>query len=96
MHDTTALVRPAASDYTPAENPRFVKLHRRFPTVAYLRRHARRHVPAGIAAQISDGRKAPMQLDEARIVGWRVVVRGRPNQSSRVVHEVPLPFRSSL
>jgi L-lactate dehydrogenase (cytochrome) len=44
MHDTTALVRPAAA-YTPADNPRFVELHRRFPTVAYLRRHARRHVP---------------------------------------------------
>ena len=27
MHDTTALVRPAASDYTPADNPRFVELH---------------------------------------------------------------------
>jgi hypothetical protein len=38
MHDTTALARSAANDYTPADNPRFVKLHRRFPTVAYLRR----------------------------------------------------------
>src|SRR6478736_8875489 len=46
MHDTTALARSAANDYTPADNPRFVKLHRRFPTVAYLRRHARRHVPS--------------------------------------------------
>src|SRR6266487_1896433 len=45
MHDTTALVRPAAPAYTPADNPRFLKLHRRFPTVAYLRQHARRHVP---------------------------------------------------
>src|SRR5271165_6674179 len=45
MHDTTALARPATPDYTPADNPRFVKLHRRFPTVAYLRRHARAHVP---------------------------------------------------
>jgi len=44
MHDTTALARPAPA-YTPADNPRFVKLHRRFPTTAYLRRHARRHVP---------------------------------------------------
>src|SRR5499426_2964341 len=44
MHDTTALARPAAV-YTPADNPRFLKLHRHFPTVAYLRRHARRHVP---------------------------------------------------
>jgi (S)-mandelate dehydrogenase len=45
MHDTTALVRPAAPAYTPADNPRFLELHRRFPTVAYLREHARRHVP---------------------------------------------------
>jgi hypothetical protein len=33
MQDTTALVSPAAKDYVPADNPRFVKLHRRFPTV---------------------------------------------------------------
>src|SRR5437879_1065762 len=45
MDDTTALVRPAAKDYAPADNPRFGKLHRRFPTIAYLRRHARRRVP---------------------------------------------------
>jgi (S)-mandelate dehydrogenase len=45
MHDTTALARTATADYTPADNPRFAKLHRRFPTVAYLRRHARAHVP---------------------------------------------------
>jgi L-lactate dehydrogenase (cytochrome) len=38
------LARPAAA-YTPADNPRFLELHRRFPTVAYLRRHARRHAP---------------------------------------------------
>jgi L-lactate dehydrogenase (cytochrome) len=44
MHDATALVRPAAA-YTPADNPRFLELHRRFPTVAYLRRHARRQAP---------------------------------------------------
>src|SRR5262249_23620320 len=45
MHDTTALSRPAAKDYTPADNPRFVKLHRRFPTVADLRKHAPHHAP---------------------------------------------------
>ena len=54
MHDTTALVRPAAKDYTPADNPRFLKLHRRFPTVAYLRRQARRHVPS-FAFEYMDG-----------------------------------------
>ena len=53
MHDTTALVRPASA-YDPADNPRFPKLHRRFPTVAYLRRHARRHVP-GFAFEYMDG-----------------------------------------
>ena len=42
MHDTTALHRPSVKVYTPADNPRFVELHRRFPTVAYLRKHARR------------------------------------------------------
>ena len=44
----------AARDYTPADNPGFVKLHRRFPTVAYLRRHARRHVPR-FAFEYMDG-----------------------------------------
>ena len=53
MHDTTALVRPA-SVYNPADNPRFPKLHRRFPTVAYLRRHARRQVPS-FAFEYMDG-----------------------------------------
>ncbi len=52
MHDTTALARPPA--YTPADNPRFLKLHRHFPTVAYLRRHARRHVPR-FAFEYMDG-----------------------------------------
>jgi L-lactate dehydrogenase (cytochrome) len=45
MHDIVGSSRPVARDYTPADNPRFLKLHRRFPTVAYLRRHARRHLP---------------------------------------------------
>src|SRR6266436_3956943 len=54
MHDTTALVRSAASDYTPADNPRFLKLHCRFPTVAYLRQHARSHVPS-FAFEYMDG-----------------------------------------
>ena len=56
MHDTTALTRPTAArkDYTPADNPAFVKLHRRFPAVPYLRRHARRHVPR-FAFEYMDG-----------------------------------------
>ena len=45
MHDTTALAKPNARIYLPAENPRFAALHRRFPTVAYLRKHARRRLP---------------------------------------------------
>ena len=53
MHDTTGLVRPA-KDYTPADNPRFLELHRRFPTIAYLREHARRHVPS-FAFEYMDG-----------------------------------------
>jgi (S)-mandelate dehydrogenase len=59
MHDTTARVRPTAvtvaiKDYTPADNPRFEELHRRFPTVAYLRERARRHVPR-FAFEYADG-----------------------------------------
>jgi L-lactate dehydrogenase (cytochrome) len=54
MDDTTALVRSATKDYMPADNPRFVKLHRRFPTIAYLRRHARWHVPS-FAFEYLDG-----------------------------------------
>jgi (S)-mandelate dehydrogenase len=45
MHDTTAVTRPNVKIYTPADNPRFTKLHRRFPTVAYLRKRARRKLP---------------------------------------------------
>ncbi len=54
MQDTTALIPPPAQDYVPANNPRFVSLHRRFPTVLYLRRHARRHVPR-FAFEYMDG-----------------------------------------
>ena len=53
MHDTTALARLATA-YNPADNPRFSKLHRRFPTVAYLRRRARRYVPS-FAFEYMDG-----------------------------------------
>src|SRR5437660_4001151 len=45
MDDRTALVHPASEDYAPADAARFAKLHRRFPTIAYLRRAARAHVP---------------------------------------------------
>jgi L-lactate dehydrogenase (cytochrome) len=54
MHDTTALTRPDGHAYTPTDNPRFPGLHRRFPTTAYLRRHAPRHVPS-FAFEYLDG-----------------------------------------
>src|SRR5262249_57641070 len=54
MQDTTAPVRLAAKGYTPADNPRFLKLHRRFPTIFYLRKRARRHVP-NFAFEYMDG-----------------------------------------
>jgi isopentenyl diphosphate isomerase/L-lactate dehydrogenase-like FMN-dependent dehydrogenase len=54
MHDTTAVTRPNEKLYTPADNPRFVALHRRFPTVAYLRRQARRKLPR-FAFEYCDG-----------------------------------------
>ncbi len=45
MDDRTAVGPPALKEYTPADNSHFPKRHRRFPTIAYLRRHARRHLP---------------------------------------------------
>ncbi len=55
MQDTTAIPRSTAmpaKDIT--EYSRFKKLHRRFPTVAYLRRHARRRLPR-FAFEYMDG-----------------------------------------
>jgi (S)-mandelate dehydrogenase len=54
MHDTTAVTRPNVKIYTPVDNPNFAKLHRRFPTVAYLRKQARRKLPH-FAFEYSDG-----------------------------------------
>src|SRR5437660_10186220 len=54
MDDRTALVHPASEDYAPADAARFAKLHRRFPTIAYLRRAARAHVPS-FAFEYLDG-----------------------------------------
>jgi len=45
MHDAAAVSKPNVKVYTPADNPRFQGLHRRFPTVAHLRRQARRKLP---------------------------------------------------
>src|SRR3982074_3159437 len=54
MHDVTALGHPDAKPYTPADNPAFIELHRRFPTIAYLRRRARRRLPS-FAFEYLDG-----------------------------------------
>jgi L-lactate dehydrogenase (cytochrome) len=55
MQDTAAGAKPAAAkDYTPADNPNFVRLHRHFPTVDYLRRHARKNLPR-FAFEYCDG-----------------------------------------
>jgi L-lactate dehydrogenase (cytochrome) len=56
MLDMTAPVQPVAAGktYTPTDNPRFVRLRRRFPTVAYLRAHARRRLPR-FAFEYMDG-----------------------------------------
>src|SRR5215831_2232426 len=54
MQDVTAATRPNVKIYTPADNPRFVALHRRFPTVAYLRKQARRKLPR-FAFEYCDG-----------------------------------------
>src|SRR3984893_2019396 len=54
MHDMTALGRPDAKPYAPADNPDFIGLHRRFPSIAYLRRRARRRLPS-FAFEYLDG-----------------------------------------
>ena len=51
MHDTTVLRRPEGST---VNDPRYVTLQRRFPTVHYLRRGARRNLPR-FAFEYSDG-----------------------------------------
>jgi L-lactate dehydrogenase (cytochrome) len=50
----TALGRPDAKPYAPADNPAFIGLHRRFPNIAYLRRRARRRLPS-FAFEYLDG-----------------------------------------
>lgn len=51
MHDMTT---EAAAIALPAQNPNYAALHRRFPTIPYLRRHARRNIP-GFAFEYGDG-----------------------------------------
>ena len=50
MHDVIKQAAPAV----PAKNPRYAALHRRFPTIKYLREHARRHAPR-FAFEYMDG-----------------------------------------
>ncbi len=50
MHDVIKKTAAAA----PAKNPRYAALHRRFPTIAYLRKHARGHAPR-FAFEYMDG-----------------------------------------
>jgi len=54
MHDVTTLAGSDVKPYAPADNPEFIKLHRRFPTTAFLRRRARRRLPA-FAFEYLDG-----------------------------------------
>lgn len=55
MHDTTAMAAP--QEKPPAgnsRNPRFAQLHRHYPSIDYLRRRARRHIPH-FAFEYADG-----------------------------------------
>jgi (S)-mandelate dehydrogenase len=45
MDDKTTAPVSGAALYTPADHPAFATLHRKFPTIAYLRRHAARRLP---------------------------------------------------
>ncbi len=55
MHDTTAVVSPQHKPLVSRSgNPRYAALHRRYPTIDYLRRHARRRIPY-FAFEYADG-----------------------------------------
>jgi (S)-mandelate dehydrogenase len=55
MHDTTAFVAPQEKPLVSySRNPRYAALHRHYPTLDYLRRRARRHIPH-FAFEYSDG-----------------------------------------
>jgi L-lactate dehydrogenase (cytochrome) len=46
MHDTTAAAAPQQKPFVSySANPRFAQLRRRFPSIDYLRRDARNHIP---------------------------------------------------
>jgi (S)-mandelate dehydrogenase len=59
MHDTTAIVAPRTAPQTNpvaayGRGPLFAQFHRHYPTVDYLRRRARRHIPH-FAFEYADG-----------------------------------------
>jgi (S)-mandelate dehydrogenase len=59
MHDTTAIVAPRTAPQTKpvaaySRGPLFAQFHRHYPTVDYLRRRARRHIPH-FAFEYADG-----------------------------------------
>jgi (S)-mandelate dehydrogenase len=55
MHDTTAIAEPRhAPPAGHSGNPRYAKLHRRYPSVEYLRRRAPRRIPH-FAFEYADG-----------------------------------------
>jgi (S)-mandelate dehydrogenase len=55
MHDTTAIAAPQEKPPVGySRNPRYAALHRHYPSLDYLRRRARRHIPH-FAFEYSDG-----------------------------------------
>jgi isopentenyl diphosphate isomerase/L-lactate dehydrogenase-like FMN-dependent dehydrogenase len=54
MHDTTALAPPQRPLTGYSQNPRFARLHLHYPSIGYLRRRARRHIPH-FAFEYADG-----------------------------------------
>jgi L-lactate dehydrogenase (cytochrome) len=55
MHDTTAVApTPPLSFAGHSGNPRYAELHRHYPSIDYLRRRARRHIPH-FAFEYADG-----------------------------------------
>ena len=55
MHDTTAMLQAQAKPVAPySRSPRYAQFHRHYPSIDYLRRQARRHIPH-FAFEYADG-----------------------------------------
>src|SRR5271170_1395164 len=54
MHDTTALAAPQERPFAYSRSPHYAQLHRQYPSIDYLRRRARTHIPH-FAFEYSDG-----------------------------------------